>query len=1071
MQMVVQSSFAQTASSEQLTQRTDTWGDWYGITPSIEMPTTVCNYYYDNNNRMVCSISLTNLAGDSESTKEIEKEGDQYPNEFLRYYYDEQGNMVKKTKRKYGFYNNGYMGWDSSTSVEETYAYDANGHLVWTHTDGGYSHQYTWDGDNLVERNDTTGYGNWTQQYVYTDFLAGFTNLPQTVYTISRYGQKYKGVYVYDEQGRPVTYTETSITSATVDDNHHMTDIELSSVPYSQTTYEYDTDGLSTSILSYWNNSHSAFEPSKKTEEKLRSDGGIEKTVYSYSRSSESWAKNGSPTVSYNVTYTKNSAPTNISFEILNADDNEFKLTADAPTDLTGNEIWKVYRNGQYEGRATLENGKIVYTNSLISNGDWVYFIQRATESDTTGINVTDLLDVTLAAPVPGPRNLHVASCNVSGKNHRYKMAWSKPEPCSHELLGYNVYSDLGLYSSNPLSLNEEGVITDTTYTITWSADEDEGDGLNHTFYVEAVYELGTSGLGQPLAVVLGQESKRLITSKKTMGDTMGTVGEDVASKITTYFYDNNNHLVRETYAGRLDDDNPQTPNVVEKAGDYQVTKYKMYNYDENENLTEVLQMEYTVNQGVNMSWTEPDTLEAYQYDANNHCIAMEGEGRSYEYVWDGDNKTQEKQYSTGTNKLLYTISYSDFVEGRTNLPQKAIKDGSYTSNQRIYEYTYDEAGNKITANTYKFGEVSRDADGNITSVTNGDAEYAETWTYDDNGYLTLYLKQKWNADKGEWINNSKTEYTQTEDGEKEITYSWTSGTDIWTSGLPNVNTYKEYYENTAPTNFTVAIVEDELNTASLSATAPTEKFDNPSYYVYRNGVNIGKADMNSLYTKTSYTDKEVENGTWDYFLISNTDALNMANNIATPVTITFNTALQPVTNVWETASSVKDKNYYLSVAWEAPVSDIPLIGYNIYSDIKSYTKNPAPDNDINIITDTAYDYTWSTEGEATKEVYVEAVYSIGRIRSEKFSFTVDLPEAIDQVKTSSDDTTLSLAGRQLTVNGSYKTLRLYDTKGISYGVWTNTQNIDLAKLSAGAYIIKMNTVNGQSKSYKLVLK
>lgn len=1056
------------AASQNLTQRTDTWGDWYGTAPSTDMPTTVRNYYYDNQNRLTCTILLTNLAGDSESTLEVEKEGDQYPNELIRYYYDEQGNMVQATKRAFGMYNIGYMSWKSTTEVEENNAYNADGHIVWYNKPGTRSRSYVWDGDNLVERNDTTGYGNWTQNYVYTDFLEGFTNCPQTVYTISRWGQKYKGVYEYDAQGRPVKYTETSINAATVDDNHHMTDIELADVPYSQTTWEYDENGLSTSILSYWNNGKATFVPSEKEAETLRSDGGVETTQYNYSNSSSSWAKNGSPTVDYSGTYTENTAPTALSVEFVDEATNEIRLTADAPADLKGDEIWKVYRNAQYAGRATLEEGKIVYTESQTANGDWVYFIQRATEADTTGVNATDLLDVTLAAPVPAPRDLHIASSSVSGKEYTYKMQWTSPEASSQELRGYYVYSDLSYFASNPTPLNDE-LLTDTTYTITWDIDD---AGTNHTFYVEAVYDLGRSGLGQPVAVMLGQEAQRFITTKKTMGDSMGTLDDDVASKILTYYYDGNNRLVRTALAERLSGDNPQTPDVVEKAGDYQVTEYDMYNYGANGNLIELLKAEYSVNQGANMSWTVPDTLETYTYDENNHCLSLEGDGRKYEYAWDGDNKVEEKQYSTGTGNLLYTLTYSDFVEGKTNLPQKGIKYGTSTSNQRIYEYAYDAAGNKISAYTYKYGEVERDDDGNITSATNGDPEYRETWTYDENGFLTLYLKEKWNTSNQIWLGSSKTEYTQTVDGESQISYANYSNPEKWTkSGRPYVNTYMDYYKNTTPTNFTVSKVEDELNTVAIKASVPTERWDNPSYYVYRNGEKIGKAEVNALNTTITYTDATVQNGTWDYFLIADTDARNVATSVTTPVTMKFDTELQPVTEVWSTDASAGETYYNLSVAWKAPVSDIPLLGYNVYSDIKSYTKNPAPDNDVNLITGTTYDFSWSTEGEPTKEVYVEAVYNIGRIRSQMFSFNVSEISAISQTSQDAESAKLTLNGRQLSISGTYETLNVFDLKGVSCGTWTGAKNINLRSLSAGVYVVKVNTANGKSNAYKLVVK
>lgn len=1058
---------AQAARS--LVQRTDIWGDWQGQDYNLPkpMPTQVVDYFYDNDNHLRASIRLTTLGGDSQTTVEVEKPGDQIPNEYITYSYDERGNMVKAMRRKYGTYAGMYLAWAKTEELLETNEYDEQNRLVLHATTSQGKNAYVWEGKNLVEQSDTTGYGNWTKATFYSDFLAGGDNLPQRVETVDRWGNKQVGLYSYDDQLRPVKLVVTKVKEATIDEKtHRMSDIVLQDTPYEQTEWSYDADGLYTRTLSYWNNGKQAFVPQSRLARTKDEDGGVRTTQYTYSTSKQDWAKNGSPSVDHSAAYTAGSAPEGLTAQPVAEGSNDVKLTADAPAGLKGDEIWKVYRNGVYAGRASLADGKLTYTDRLVKNGDWHYLLQRATAADTTGTNAA-LADLTLATALPAPTNLHITSQSTDKDKYIINLAWDAPVAGDAKLQGYNVYNDIKYYVTNPSPLNGTTLITDPAYTVSYSKDDDKA----HTLYVEAVYEVGTSVRSVPVALMLGETPKHLLTTSSVMGDVMGIGGDDIATKVTTYYYDTNNRLVRETVAGRLTGDNPQTPDVVEKEGDYQVTGYKLYNYTEAGDLAEVKQMEYAINQGANMSWTAPVTLETYKYDDAHHCTEKADNSRTYKYAYDGDNLVKEEQYSTSTGNHLYTMVYSDFVEGKTNLPRRAVKDGTYSSNQRTYDYTYDEAGHLLSVKSYKFGEVERDDAGNIVSATNGTPDQQETWTYNDEGKPTLYLKQKWSTSKNDWVNSSKTEYEQTATGDRETTYSWTTGADKWTSGRPVVNAYSDYYTGTTPTAFKVSKVADQLNTVGITASAPYESWDSPTYHVYRNGINIGEAQTDVTRSKLSFTDATVENGTWDYFLMADTHTGNATVQVTTPVTVTFDTPLTPVTKVWSTSASVEGGNYKLSVAWEAPESDIPVKGYNIYSDIKSYTKNPAPDNDVNLITGTTYDYSWSTENPSTKDVYVEVVYTIGRVRSEAFKFDVSKLTAINEAAASAAGLDVNLAGRTLQISGTAQGVAVYDLTGRRCATYAAAPAVSLASLPAGTYVVNVTDTEGQAHSYKLVLK
>ncbi len=1066
---------AEAAMVEQV-QRTETWGDWYGAVLTKPMPTKVTYYYYDNANHLVASLLVSNIAGDSETTVEVEQEGDQIPEDFKFYEYDSQGNLLSVRQRKYGLYDGLYRDWAATTTLVEQNAYNEQNELVHQIDQSGGCSGFTWADGNMVEKNDTTGYGNWTKTTVYADFLAGVKNAPQTDYQVDRYGQKYVGTYTYDAQGRLLTYVTTKVKVAEIDDNHHMSGVVLEENPYQRVVYTYEDGVLTSRVTSFWNATAADFVPSSKVAYSVDADGGQREAQYTYSTSSQDWKIMGSPKVHYQQQYLAGCAPSSLTATVDATRPGVINLTATAPEAVTGMEAWHVYRNGVMVGEATLDAGQITYSDADVKNGDYLYYIQRGSAAEAEGYNVSNLAAVTQAVALNAPVDAHIAGRTTETANGRTNyvvtLAWKAPESIEGlPLLGYNVFADIKYYVTNPQPLNGTELIEGTTYDFKWDTEDDKC----HILYVEAVYAVGRAK-SERVAVKLDAEPVRLLTTSGVLGDAMGTTSDDVASKLTTYFYDGHNRLVRTALAGRLFGDSDNTPDVVEKEGDYLITDYNYFNYDAQGNLVEELHAEYKVNQGYNLSWTKPDTLATYEYDALNRLVAkhdLKG-GREYTYAYDGDtrNVVSEVLSVASTGKVNSTVTYSDFVPGFDNLPRRAVKDGQYTSSQRVIEHEYDGAGRKVQTLTYKFGEVQRDADNHIISVEKGVAEYKETWTYDEQGRLALYEKQKWSTKTNDWQGSSKTEHTFTELGEKVITYSFTSTPEggVWSHGLPVLNTYAEYYQNTAPTAFHANKDEEKLNTVNITAVAPYDKWESPIYEVYRNGQLIGEAK--AMGTALSFTDETVQNGTWDYYLRANTQTSNVCTSITTPITVVFDTYLANATNIHAESASKDDEYYHLTLAWDAPESDIPVLGYNVYHDIRSFTKNPSPDNGAACFTALAYDYMWSTEGSSSRTYYVETVYNIGRTRSEGVVIDADEVTAIETLPVAGAAVpTLTMQGRTLRVSEPYATLQLVGASGAVEGVYRAQQHISLNHLPQGVYVVTLTTAEGVRTHGKIVVK
>ena len=1069
---------AEAAMVEQV-QRTETWGDWYGAVITKPMPTKVTYYYYDNANRLVASLLVSNIAGDSETTVEVEQEGDQIPEDFKFYEYDAQGNLLSVRQRKYGLYDGLYRDWAATTTLVEQNAYNEQNELVHQIDQSGGCSGFTWADGNMVEKNDTTGYGNWTKTTVYADFLAGVKNAPQTDYQVDRYGQKYVGTYTYDAQGRLLTYVTTKVKEAEIDDNHHMSGVVLEENPYQRVVYTYEDGVLTSQETSYWNATAADFVPSSKVAYSVDADGGQREAQYTYSTSSQDWKIMGSPQVHYQQQYLAGCAPSSLTATVDATKPGVINLTATAPEAVTGMEAWHVYRNGVMVGEATLDAGQITYSDADVKNGDYLYYIQRGSADSPEGYNVSNLAAVTQAVSLNAPVDAHIAGRTTETANGRTNyvvtLAWKAPESIEGmPLLGYNVYADIKYYVTNPQPLNGAELIQGTTYDFKWDTEDDKC----HILYVEAVYGVGRVK-SEPVAVKLDAEPVRLLTTSGVLGEMLegGLTPDNVPSKLTTYFYDDHNRLVRTTLAGRLAGDVDNTPDVVEKEGDYMITEYNYFNYDENGNLVEELKSKYGINQGFNFTWTQPDTLVTYDYDTLNRLVAkhdLQG-GREYTYSYEGSSRNVVREVVTvaSTGKVNSSFDYSDFVPGFDNLPRRVVKDGQYTSSQRVIENEYDGAGRKVMAYTYKFGEVQRDADNRIISVQKGDAEYKETWTYDEEGRLAQYEKQKWSTKTNDWQSSSRVEHEFTEYGELVTTYTFTSAPEggVWTHGLPVLNTYAEYYENTAPTAFHVTKDENKLNTVNITAVAPYDKWESPSFEVYRNGQLIGEAK--AVGSSLTFIDETVQNGAWDYYLRANTKTSNVCTSITTPITVEFDTYLPNATNIHATGARKDAEYYYMSLAWDAPESDIPVLGYNVYHDIKSYTKNPSPDNGANYFPAQAYDYMWSTEASGSRTYYVETVYNIGRTRSE--GVVIDAEEVITAIETlpvaGAAVPTLTLQGRTLHVSEPYATLQLVGTSGAVEGVYRAQQRISLNHLPQGVYVVTLTTAEGVRTHGKIVVK
>lgn len=1074
---------AQSASTT-LTQRVDTWGDWNGSSMSI--PTSVCYYYYDNANRLASTYSVVNMAGDNANTVEVEYEGYAQPNEYTTYHYDEAGHLTDVKVRKYGPYDGIFMGWSQDVTTAEHNEYDADGHLVYQRSTSTGNHRYSWDGNNLVEQTDTTlNKDTWSKTTVYSDFLADADNCPQTTLSVNSWKQMYQGKYTYDAQHRPISYVLWQISKATVDADHHLSDIELKDVPYSKQEWTYDEAGVATETDYYWNTSKTDYEPNTQVRYSTAADGSRLKEQFTWNAKAGEWSGIVGNTNTYAALYDGGTAPTTLTATLSETQPNSVILSASAPATAGDDVVWKVYRNGQAIGDATVTDGTISYTDSQLQNGTYSYFLQGL--KGDKQLNVTMNADVTLQLALNAPTNLHVTDkklvAGTQGQMWNVSVAWDAPQAVDGMTLrGYNVYADVKSSATNPFPDNfntdaqvrKETLVEGNTYTFQWVA----GSDVCHSFSVEAVYEHFGRVKAHAVALRLGDEPQRLLKQRAMYGDAMGVV-EDQQTKRTDYYYDNRNNVIREVNRARVLGDDPNTPEV-ERVGDWKETSYTMYAYDAAGNLTSVSTREYKVQQGYKTDWTAIDTTNVYKYDDQNRRIedhALKGYKRTT-YAWDGSNLVGETQTNTYTGALIYDMQYRDFVEGKPNLPQTIVKDGLQESNRRVIEMTYDADGHMLTRDTYKFGDLERDADGKVTTVDKGTPDLSESWTYDADGDVTLYLKKKWNSSANDYQNASKTTYTKRADGIYEEPFTWSKALGDWSPGRQYLNVYADYFTNTAATDLTAKLADGQLNTVTVSVSRPTDLWDVPVCHVYRNGKLLGDATLNARRSAYTFTDRLVPNGTWDYSVVPEISSIDFGMNVPTPVSLTLNTDLPAVGAIKSTDCSKDADDYHLTLGWDEPDMSafdgkgLELLGYSIYADVTEGGRLPAPENGNKYLTTPSYTFDWTVEAPATQSVMVEAVYNVGSKLSPIATFNADLIIAgINQASGIDGTKAFAFDGRSVTLPAGTASVVVADATGKAVASRTGAATISLTTLPKGVYVVIARLADGRQTATKVVLK
>lgn len=267
-----------------------------------------------------------------------------------------------------------------------------------------------------------------------------------------------------------------------------------------------------------------------------------------------------------------------------------------------------------------------------------------------------------------------------------------------------------------------------------------------------------------------------------------------------------------------------------------------------------------------------PALQETVTVDAAGRVVRRVTSSYAYEYKYDAAGALTEEIWTIASSGALNKkITYTNNEAGQAVMAIETKSTGAFACK---YVYDYDERGNLIEKMTYK-----------RTTATDVKTEYLnvdELYKYDDNGYLTEYIKYgSGSATADPKLTSRKTyePYNGNPNRRYEISYSSPTkaedGTVSWKkSATSYIYEYADFTDNGREPwaiDDLTAVTAADKNDVTITFTAPKNTNDNTKFAIFRNGVPVGVAayaDLKGESGKCSYTETGVRLGEWEYFVV-----------------------------------------------------------------------------------------------------------------------------------------------------------------------------------------------------------
>lgn len=462
--------------------------------------------------------------------------------------------------------------------------------------------------------------------------------------------------------------------------------------------------------------------------------------------------------------------------------------------------------------------------------------------------------------------------------------------------------------------------------------------------------------------------------------------------------------------------------------------------------------------------WTDPRDRTVYTYDEQGRLIEKENTmtNRKQQYSYNEDGYLVKivdmgKNYgSTEYDKTYSTTTYLNFDEnGNPALAQ--YDDALYVSSSYDERYTYDEQGRMLTKESYK-----------LDGTPKNKFEYA----YDDFDILISSIKSV-NDGKGGFEYSSRN--TRTDLGNNTYQYNYD---EFWSGEWINHDSYTEIYSVLKPEYAPLNLVLTDVSTAEnpnaieLVCDVPTTEVPNAQYIVWRDWQPVDT--IAAVDGKITYTESGVANNVKEYF-IQSYDAVNdVLYNVSNIVPVDFSTELPVITELryLETtagyttdASGSQMPAYFVKFEWDAPETDLPILGYKVYDVlsfgegfesfyIELHTTTSTVDS-VSVFREPSFD---SPDQQKATTVMVTVLYELGESEGIEATFPIENPDAgVEGVKV---ERVAYVAGDNLIVEAGDADVAIYNAAGALVSVHSDVSRVGLDNLAAGAYIVRVKAGN-----------
>jgi len=982
-------------AEERLVQYQTWYGDNMGST-NERTATKKIEFFYDSHNVLVRKVQ----------TGLMENGMDWLLTNYYLLNYNESGNLAQSYSMQYGVYDQYHYSLKTSNDTI-LYNYDKAGRLTEeANRAKNQSTRYSYDTENRVEKVEIWKSGKWSQTLTYSNFTLGGAQSVKSEASSSY--NCYEGTLTYDEQGHKTSEKRFDQAGVLVAAEYWMYDAQGN-------LKRYEKKGIS---------------KGEEIDSQMTAYTVVDEATtraMSYTYYNGDWKLKGGSTCETVTTVLNNDDATTLSAIVPDSQHSTVTFTINVPEAWVGKASLNVYRDGLLLKNIPAESANINYLDEEVRNGDHEYFVQTIVDNQNS--HVSNIAKTTINRLYPRATNLHATKARkTTDGNYLVTLAWNVPTITEDmAFVNHNVIK-IGKYYSTPM-LEDEEALTDANAN---QIEVSFGIDAIQTVYLQTRYQ-GATVCSDTITVdatkIQGKvdEVNRMLHTTETWGDAMGN--DNGMTKKEVYYYGEDNRVKRigrYSKAVGTDAKDPQNWTIYE---------YVVNIYGESGMLEKQYTRQYGRYDHGEMGYRSAQDTTFYEYNVEGQMVRQSNKMgyTEYEYSTDGSLvKEHNVEYAVPTN-IETTITYSDFA-GKDK-PRMTVSDGTRSSQQWMLETEYDDAGRKSsekksnykTASSYyipaQWQEFYYDAAGELLSdtvftikIVNG----IEQYSYKS---YTSYEAETGNANRVKVVKR------------------------VWDSilkkfGNPktwNVYEYADINGKKYSPTLTLEPTPEKDNAATLAVSIPDAiQSAMAAFNVYRDGIEIAHAipyfdaehyttDEYGLNGVWVYHDTQVKNGDYDYFVeyaqLDNTMTdVAKRNNISNVAFITFNTALPCPTGLREisrrqtsTANSetgVDDINIFVTLGWDAPenVEGYNLQGYEVMVVGSQISENyDATDK-------TATTYELALRGLKQMEVYVEAIYPIGRACSDTILVeeTPAVADWIESLSPSSNTTYYNLRGQQV---------------------------------------------------------